>query len=53
MIPGVQIKKAADLRDVHIDGPLSNISTAYMQEQTDFVAGRVFPVVPVEKQSDK
>lgn len=53
MIPGVQIKKAADLAQVHIDTPLSSISTAYMQEQTDFVAGRVFPVVPVEKQSDK
>ena len=52
-IPGVSIKKAADVRDVHIDGPLSSISTAYMQDQTDFVSGRVFPVVPVEKQSDK
>ena len=52
-INGVEIKKAADIRDVHIDTPLSNISTAYMQDQTDFIAGRVFPVVPVEKQSDK
>ncbi len=53
MITGVRIAKAADLKDVHIDGPLSNISTAYMQEQTDFVSGVVFPIVPVEKQSDK
>lgn len=53
MVPGVKIAKAADLRDVHIDGPLSNISTAYMQSQDDFVAGKVFPVVAVEKQSDK
>lgn len=37
---------------VHIDRPLTNISTAYMQEQRAFVSDRAFPSVPVQKQSD-
>jgi hypothetical protein len=37
---------------VHVNAPLSNISTAYIQSQNDFVCTRVFPLVPVEKQSD-
>lgn len=39
--------------DVHVDRPLTNISIAFMQSATNFVADRVFPVVPVGKQSDK
>ncbi len=38
---------------VHVDVPLTNISTAYMQSQDAFVASRVFPIVPVQKQTDK
>jgi hypothetical protein len=38
---------------VHIDAPLTNISVAYMQAESRFIAGRVFPTVPVEKKSDK
>ena len=37
---------------VHINGPLTNISLAYMQDQMGFVADRVFQRVPVAKQSD-
>lgn len=37
---------------VHVDRPLTNISIAYLQSQTNFIASRVFPVVPVDKQSD-
>lgn len=37
---------------VHVDRPLTNISTAYLQSEASFVAGRAFPVVPVAKQSD-
>lgn len=40
------------LHSVHIDAPLTNISVAYLQAQTNFIAPRVFPVVPVDKQSD-
>ena len=38
--------------DVHVNRPLTNISIAYMQSRTNFVAGRVFPNIPVAKQSD-
>jgi len=41
------------LSQVHIDGPLTNISIAYMQSQDNFIANKVFPVVPVDKKSDK
>lgn len=37
---------------VHVDRPLTNISIAYMQSQNNFIASRVFPIVPVDKQSD-
>ena len=38
---------------VHIDGPLTNMSVAYMQKTEEFIASKIFPVVPVEKASDK
>ncbi|MHA1859160.1 MAG: major capsid protein [Candidatus Thorarchaeota archaeon] len=38
--------------DVHINGPLTNISVAYMQDRAGFVADQVFPNIPVAKQSD-
>lgn len=38
--------------DVHINAPLTNISIAFMQDQSNFVAARVFPNIPVAKQSD-
>lgn len=37
--------------DVHIDAALSNISIAYKNE--GYVADQLFPIVPVDKQSDK
>ena len=39
--------------DVHIDAILTNISVAYIQDQNAFVASKVFPTIPVEKQRDK
>lgn len=41
------------LSDVHVDRPLTNISIAYMQDAAGFVADKVFPLVPVAKQSDR
>lgn len=38
--------------DVHVNTPLTNISVAWVQNATNFVADKVFPIVPVEKQSD-
>jgi hypothetical protein len=39
--------------NVHIDQPLSNLTLAYVQEQTNFIADKVFPTVGVQRQSDK
>ena len=38
--------------DVHVDRPLTNISVAYIQDQNVFVSTKVFPILPVDKQSD-
>ena len=38
--------------DVHVNATLTNISIAFMQSPNAFVADRVFPTVPVAKQSD-
>lgn len=39
--------------DVHVNRPLTNISIAFLQRQDAFVADRVFPNIPVQKQSDR
>jgi hypothetical protein len=39
--------------DVHVNVPLTNISIAYMQDAAGFVADKVFPNIPVQKQSDR
>ena len=39
--------------DVHVNMPLTNISIAFLQRATNFVADRVFPNIPVQKQSDR
>lgn len=38
--------------DVHVNGPLTSISVAYMQAESAFIADKVFPNIPVSKQSD-
>jgi hypothetical protein len=38
---------------VHIDQPLTNLTIAYVQDQSNFIADKVFPTVGVDKQSDK
>lgn len=39
--------------DVHVNKPLTNLSIAYIQKAEDFIADKVFPLVPVMKQSDR
>jgi len=39
-------------QQIHIDRALTNISVAYMQSADVFIADKVFPIVPVQKQSD-
>jgi hypothetical protein len=41
------------ISQVHIDAILTNISVAYMQRQENFISDKVFPVVPVDKKSNK
>lgn len=36
--------------DIYVSRPLTNISIAYITDQTDFIASRVFPPVPVDHQ---
>ena len=38
---------------VHLDQPLTNLTLAYLQDESNFIAGKVFPMVDVAKQSDK
>lgn len=38
---------------VHIDRALTNVSTAYFQDPSAYIAGKVFPNVPVQHQTDK
>lgn len=38
---------------VHVDAALTGMSVAYLQDQRNFVARRVFPVVNVQHRSDK
>lgn len=40
------------ITSVHVNRPLTNISQMYMQQENDYIAAKVFPVVPVQKQSD-
>jgi hypothetical protein len=41
------------ISNVHIDAILTNISVAYQQSQSNFIAQQVFPIVPVDKKSNK
>ena len=38
--------------DLHVNVPLTNVSIAYMQSANSYIADKVFPRVPVQKQSD-
>ena len=40
------------LSDVHVNAPLSNLSLMYAQEMDNFVADKVFPIIPVQNKSD-
>lgn len=39
--------------DVHVNKPLTNISIAFLQEATSFIADQAFPNIPVSMQSDR
>lgn len=37
---------------VHVSVPLTNLSVAYIQSASEFIADKIFPNVPVDKQAD-
>lgn len=39
--------------DAHVNTPLTQISIAFLQERDEFIADKVFPNIPVTKQSDR
>lgn len=38
--------------DLHVNAPLSSVAVRYLQQADRYIATRIFPKVPVEKQSD-
>src|SRR5437870_2170826 len=40
------------LNQVHVDAILTNISVAFLQNADNFIAPKVFPLIPVDKKSD-
>jgi hypothetical protein len=38
--------------DLHVNVPLTNVSIAYMQSASTYIADKIFPKVPVDKQSN-
>lgn len=40
------------MSDAHIDRALTNISVAYLQNESNFIADQVFPTIGVNRQSD-
>lgn len=41
-----------DVSDVHVSSALTSISVAYIQDEANFIADKVFPIVPVNHQTD-
>lgn len=40
------------MQEAHIDRALTNVSVAYLQDAANFIADKVFPIIPVKRQSD-
>ena len=38
--------------DVHVDRPLTNVSLAYIQQASDFIATQFAPMIPVDRKTD-
>lgn len=45
-------KDKPTVNDVHVNRPLTTISVAYLQDENNYVADKVFPMVPVNNRSD-
>jgi len=40
------------MQNAHIDRALTNVSVSYLQDAAAFIADKVFPIIPVKRQSD-
>lgn len=40
------------LSDVHVNRPMTTMSVGFLQDDTDFVASKVFPAIPVNHKTD-
>ena len=40
------------MQNAHVDRALTNISVSYLQDAKAFIADKVFPIIPVKRQSD-
>lgn len=40
------------MQDAHVDRALTNMSVAYMQDESKYIADKVFPIIPVKRQAD-
>lgn len=40
------------MQNAHIDRAMTNVSVAYLQDASAFIADKVFPIIPVKRQSD-
>jgi len=40
------------MSEAHVDRALTNMSVAYLQDASNYIADRVFPIVPVKRQAD-
>src|SRR5580693_8982630 len=49
---GIIRKAQPTLSQVHVAAPLTDIAVAYMQDDSAYIADKVFPIVPVQFQSD-
>lgn len=52
MAPRDIAKASITSSTVHINAPLTNIAVAYMQDSDNYIADKIFPIVPVDFQSD-
>ena len=40
------------MSDAHIDRAMTQFSVAMFQDESNFIADKVFPIIPVSRQSD-
>lgn len=40
------------MNEAHVDRALTNMSVAYFQDESQYIADKVFPIIPVQRQSD-